>query len=542
MTEQPLRRIVRDPKRSLIVVLTLRKIMKQKEREKYDLISSNSTGTKSPLSQDCDAISQSEHHTCQPDLAQSPHLRNRLNFLIFMTMGCGTSWVFANALAQEIPFFQRTLPQGLCIATYMNATTNIGLFLVVTYLWIHNYVRPVPHNVLVPSVLVLGTMGAFLSAFASSVTVMNVPVVLYCCCAIGGTVGALSAVAVSPFLMLFERDYISAARTGGSAGSLLTALVGLIQNPGSQSERMSTRTYFIIFGLFLALPIGAYVHVVRRRIGFVDNEDCFRVPDNDAPQEIESGELELVPANRFEGSPLDYHHRNGVEGQDRDQHRETGSQSAPSASGSSSGSGPDSSSGVEPEADCIVGFVTAAFDATAKRLCADQRSASMPWLRQTLPYMFMVGWVDFNTWGMLSALTPFAMANVSANGGAENLATAFQLGTVCLVLGDLSTTQFKLPFARCLLAFTVLAFIVYMCAAGVIRSPGGSAAPVVIVVFATGRLLEAHLLTSAYREIAGAVAVEHREAAARAMGCTDQVMTTLGTILSTVLVSRYATC
>ena len=57
-----------------------------------------------------------------------------------------------------------------------------------------------------------------------------------------------------------------------------------------------------------------------------------------------------------------------------------------------------------------------------------------------------------------------------------------------------------------------------------------------------GRFFEAHLVTSAYRIIATDFLPEDRENAARAVGLTDQCSTTLGSIVSTVLVSRYASC
>ncbi len=57
-----------------------------------------------------------------------------------------------------------------------------------------------------------------------------------------------------------------------------------------------------------------------------------------------------------------------------------------------------------------------------------------------------------------------------------------------------------------------------------------------------GRFFEAHLVTSAYRIIATDFLPEDRENAARAVGLTDQCSTTLGSIVSTVLVARYASC
>ena len=167
------------------------------------------------------------------DTQRIPHgLGYRLTFLLFVTLGSGANWVLANALAQEIPIFERSSPQHLCIATYMNAATNFGLFPVIVYMLNNHYNVAIPHGIAVPSVLILGMIGAFLTAGTYSVTVNEIPILLLISCAIGGTVGALSAVVMTPFLMLYESDCISAARCGGSAGTLLTALVGLTQNPG----------------------------------------------------------------------------------------------------------------------------------------------------------------------------------------------------------------------------------------------------------------------------------------------------------------------
>jgi hypothetical protein len=47
-------------------------------------------------------------------------------FLLFALMGSGANWVLPSCLSQQIPVFERTLPEGLCIATFMNAATNAG--------------------------------------------------------------------------------------------------------------------------------------------------------------------------------------------------------------------------------------------------------------------------------------------------------------------------------------------------------------------------------------------------------------------------------
>jgi hypothetical protein len=109
----------------------------------------------------------------------------------------------------------------------------------------------------------------------------------------------------------------------------------------------------------------------------------------------------------------------------------------------------------------------------------------------------------------LSAVTPFAMANVSGHGGgAQNLALAYELGAVCMVLGDFSTVFVSLPFLPCLVGFTACVFFVYACAGGLCSDT--RLAPLLVCVFAGGRFLESHLLTSSYRRVAAEMAVEHR--------------------------------
>ena len=128
-------------------------------------------------------------------------------FLVFMVFGAAPNWVFATALAQEIPYFEQHLPEGLCIATYMNAASNIGLLAVISYVTI-NYYHPIPQSVSVPGLLLMCVVGCFLTAFTYSITAFNTPVLLLVCCGIGGIVGALSAVVMSPFLMFYKNDYI----------------------------------------------------------------------------------------------------------------------------------------------------------------------------------------------------------------------------------------------------------------------------------------------------------------------------------------------
>ncbi|RYG65745.1 hypothetical protein EON64_11305 [archaeon] len=137
-----------------------------------------------------------------------------MNYVLFMIMGAGANWVFPTALAQEIPYFENHNPEGLCIATYMNATTNFGLFAMAAYVYVHNYVQPIPYSYSVPCLLVLSSLGCFFSAMVYPVSAGGVSFMLYLCCALGGSIGALSSVIMNPFMTSFDNSY-SSRRTRG---------------------------------------------------------------------------------------------------------------------------------------------------------------------------------------------------------------------------------------------------------------------------------------------------------------------------------------
>jgi hypothetical protein len=96
--------------------------------------------------------------------------------------------VFPNALAQQIPYFQQHNPEKLCIATYMNASTNCGIFIMLIVFTVIRYVYLIPHKYSMPVILITTPIGAYLTANVYSYTVNNHSVFLFMCCAIGGTV------------------------------------------------------------------------------------------------------------------------------------------------------------------------------------------------------------------------------------------------------------------------------------------------------------------------------------------------------------------
>lgn len=404
------------------------------------------------------------------------------NMALFGTLGIGTNWVLPTVLFQQIPWFEERVPEGLCLATYMNASNACAVFAALMYYLTTEHFYHVPHSVSMPILLSLSVFASVLVAFTYEYTINDKSLFLYIGSFSGALVGSFSAIIVNPFMTQFEDHYISAARSGGSGAFLFCALLGLIQSPG-QDTRFSPRVFILIFSAIFILPYFAYRKIVQGKVGLREKSE---EKDSDLAIEITS----LNPCS-------------------------TPSEVLNDANGA------------------VVSSIDEPFVYMWKR----------PWFQFTLPYALSLGWVNFNTWGMLSAVTPFAMHHAAANVSEYLLlALAYELGSFTLVLGDLSTMYCKISFKVALTVFTVFTFLIYLAALNVEGFHSPTSGPVLVIIFSVGRFLEAHVVTSCFRAIASNLPAGQREDASRTLGLVDQVSTALGVIASTIFVTQLVDC
>lgn len=420
------------------------------------------------------------------------------NYILFALLGAGANWLLPTILFQEIPWFQDRAPEGLCLAT-VNSFALVGTL---TYVYINHYWKPISHSIMMPLILWISVFASFFAAFTHQITVSGISICLMITTFFGATVGSLSAVVFNPFMTQFENIYITAARSGASASFLLCALLGIVQSPGSNT-RFSPTIFLIIFAILFLLPIYAYHVIIREKIGL-------RKP-------LDAASLAPPPLDSKSNNPLhDLPHENS---------------SSPGLHHSTSDTQPRLSHEHHDH-----------YHETDKMLhCIETQS--FPWLSYTLPYALSIGFVNFNTWGILSAVTPFAMehASTSTVSGSFLLALAYEIGCFTLVAGDTSTAFVHFPFKILVPLFGIFSAIVYAAAlhASGLRS-SASAGYLLVVAFSLGRFIESHIVTECFRMIATHVPLKYREDASRMLGIADQISTVLGVITSSVLVSQLS--
>ena len=114
--------------------------------------------------------------------------------------------------------------------------------------------------------------------------------------------------------------------------------------------------------------------------------------------------------------------------------------------------------------------------------------------------------------------------------------------TLIQVLGDMSTSLFQIPLGPALFVFTIFTFTIFLAAFNLQGYHTDAAPFFMVILFCCIRYMEAHVLTSSYRAVATRFDSTMREPASSAVGMTDQVMTTVGSVLSTVMVSVVINC
>jgi len=380
------------------------------------------------------------------------------NFAIFFILGFGPNWVIPSALFQQVPWLMRSQPEGLCLATYMNASVNVGVLSVVLYsVLMRRFVHhdgdgdgdgAIPLSMIIPAILAVSCFNAFLAAGVYSITVSHISILLFLCCAIGGSVGSMSSVCMNPFLMKYKGDLISASRSGGSGLIMLCALVAAVQQPGSSSELFNTSSYLSIFGCFLALPIISYVYISRYP------EQLLREQQEVKKEEVQDHKLTMTTKEMSAAENAAAKDEEEALSPDRSSHAMINPLLVGSSEPSSILSLPKSNLEVDQGASAPPASSSSSYSS------ASFFSFSPPFRSIVLPYACSVGWINFNTWGLLSSLVPFAIHNASSTvgNGPLMLSFAYEISAVFMMFGDLSTVYFKIPFFTSLTVFTILAF------------------------------------------------------------------------------------
>jgi hypothetical protein len=160
----------------------------------------------------------------------------------------------------EVPRWQQTAPEGLCLAAYINLWVHVAVMVVpLQYFLMRSFPNAVNDANTVAVLLVLELLAL---VFLTATWQVSTKVVL-AFSFVGGSIGSLSCVVLVPFVTRTHPENIEDAMFGMRGVSLLASIVGLVQQPGSEHMHLSSTVFLGLFILPLCCTILAFAYTQK---------------------------------------------------------------------------------------------------------------------------------------------------------------------------------------------------------------------------------------------------------------------------------------
>jgi hypothetical protein len=172
-------------------------------------------------------------------------------------------WIVLDILFVEVPVFQQTQPEGLKIAADMTLAGAIALTTMVPGCLIMKYYLRLCDQTVVLVLILLEVTTALFAALLWPVAIGGFSIAIHSSIFMASGLGSLQTVVVLPWLSEhFTPEVISPVMTGSNFGSLMGAVVGLLQRPGLSNQLFGPTVYFFCFAAMMAPSIFAFRYVV----------------------------------------------------------------------------------------------------------------------------------------------------------------------------------------------------------------------------------------------------------------------------------------
>ena len=422
--------------------------------------------------------------------------------VLFALLGVGTNYMVPVALFLQIPLMQQRQPEGIRLASLMNAAVNVPTAISAAYVLYR--ARPqhcrradkapklsggFRQDALIVVLLIANVAAASLASAAWYVVIEGASLCLFIACSIAGTVGSMSAVVLMPWISRYSAALIPAVNTGGTASMLLLALIDMAEGPGEEHPRFGASAFFGIVAGLSVVPVLAYLAIYYRR---------------------------------HQGTPMGALHRNWRAApfntevslatlQPTDESSTTRSGDTRAGSSQAESVPPTSTAHVLVLEDVGLedddsGRAAAAATTAPAVAGARSRPRAAP-LRSLLHYAGLNFAVNFVCWGLQPSLLPLAARHATATGASEGplLQVCTVASNLCVTLGHASThwlATYRLNLITALYMSLAVIFLLAAVGAGDWRSTAG-AVSIGLLVGAT-RFLDGFFTSTLSMEICAA--------------------------------------
>ena len=505
-----------------------------------------------------------DHDKAQPDSNGGVSVSTKLIFGLF---GLGPGWTVVNALFQQVPYFEKTQPEGVCVNAFINLAIACGiLFLGFNYVYMVNFNngKAMSHRFAVPMVMAFSIFAMFFLAIFWNYTIGGASIPAWLGAWFGGGVGGLTTIMLMPFLSLYKSDCLTAFRLGMDGGNLLAAGVAALQRPGSPNSLFSPTVYFVAFGTLIFVSVVAYWWIIKTGIGLIKADEAVDVTSptvemTDTTREVkEEGKEENrddIP-NPILGGDEEEGKVEAVSETSSDSSRQANK--VPTPVDDTVGKAEDSNSSLavlKSWDKALFETEKLALDAVFRSICAcfPATMASRGWFRITLPYFMNIFLVALTAFGLTPSLLPLALYTATGNlVEQENLLQlAVQISAPGVMVGSFATFYVDIPLRYPVFLYLVMLFTIYCYSGLEVQVRQGytdqarhSLGISLVGVYCLAQYVSGYILIMAWRKAAIEPPEEHREESARWCGYADQVASLVGTLvaLPIIFTASSSTC
>jgi len=184
------------------------------------------------------------------------------SYLLFFALGMGPSFNLPNAICLELPWLERTQPEGVGLAAWMGLGSTIaaGASLLIGF-----YSGVDVRGTTIAGVLILVNFALMLLvAFTWQLTIGGISVSIFVGTLGGATIGNLYFMILVPWVAAtFPQAYTSSFISGNSFTTFMSVMLQLIQSPGDH-PRFSPTVYFMVLALPIIISFVSLFYVVQK--------------------------------------------------------------------------------------------------------------------------------------------------------------------------------------------------------------------------------------------------------------------------------------
>jgi hypothetical protein len=488
--------------------------------------------------------------------------------ILYFFIGWGTSWTVPTAIGQQVPIYERSQPEGYCIAAYNNIANGLAILPLYLYMYLIKLYGP---DFIQQSTLIYGMLGSnvcicIFNAFLYHYTIGEWSVYLFVSVFWASVIGSMGLVVMYAYLMDKKPKIITCTRAGGSFAALSCGMLAGAQQPGKTHPNFSSTVYMLIFAGLMVVPLPAFWYAHKYKVGMKTlwnkNENRLNTSEHSNKSDQMDKERSISQTSvSINGSVVSIIENplsvtvGSIRNQDEDKvQSQYGMTSASTSIDRIYPNGEDHDT--EEDFDegkmySLVQLFHLQENSVGYQFCTTfvGSYAHSPfltgWMCKTLPYTAVICLIDFNTWGILGSFAPFAFENMSPEGKSyEFQSYSIMVVGFVMLAGDSSTWFGHMPFYIIIPIYCILSLIVLICAS-VGRDnvqPSNASAITLVIILGTIRFIDPHVVTSCLRRISKRISPHNAQRASRFTGLLDQTFVFFGAIAAYCIIQSSFEC